>query len=72
MFQEPYQHKKTFDMADIDNFYNDKLDFTDVEEQLQDQFQEFKETVEDTKDSDRQKGNEEKPKEKPKSCGCRH
>ena len=56
-------------MADIDNFYDDTLDFTDAEDQLRDQSEEFKETVGDT--DDEKKKTEQETEKKPKPCSCR-
>ena len=59
-------------MADIDNFYDDKLVDNDVDNDLESQFQEFRDTVGDTEDTDRKEGKTEPEKEKkPAPCGCR-
>ena len=68
-YGDPHDFQKSFDMADIDNFYDDKLGFTDAEDQLRDQSEEFKETVGDT--DDEKKKTEQETEKKPKPCGCR-
>ena len=59
-------------MADIDNFYDDKLVSNDVDNDLESQVQEFRDTVGDTEDTNRKEEKTEPKKEKKTApCGCR-